>query len=116
MNMNNERLEGPATSFQGFRYVELGDLEVNVFSATSNVVRRLPWRTDEYNGSPTGLECGYTGAGPHQLAYSLLRECGFDKETALRVKAGVVTKLIARLPRDENWVVSREQVLKAASS
>lgn len=111
-----KRLEGPATSFQGTRETKYGDLQVNVFSATSNVVCRLPLRTNEYYGSPTGFECGYAGAGPHQLAYSMLRECGFDKKSALQVSHGVVTHLIAGLPEEGTWIVTREQVLEAAES
>jgi hypothetical protein len=111
-----ERLEGPATSFQGNRQTKYGDLQVNVFSATSNVVRELPLRTNEYNGSPTGFECGYCGAGPHQLAYSMLRECGFDKKHALLVNHGVVLGVVAKLPREGTWTVTREQVLEAAES
>ena len=111
-----EHLEGPAASFQGTRRSQCSDLEVNVFSATSNVVRRLPLRTNEYNGSPTGFECGYCGAGPHQLAYSMLRECGFDKKHALLVNHGVVLGVVSKLPREGTWTVTREQVLEVAES
>ena len=33
----------------------------------------LPMYLDEKNSSPTGLEWGYNGSGPAQLAYALLR-------------------------------------------
>lgn len=39
----------------------------------------LPWRLDLYNHSPTGLEWGYGGSGPHQLALAILAHATGDE-------------------------------------
>jgi hypothetical protein len=93
-----------------------GDLHVDV--ERMGLQTRLPWRLEEYNGSPTGFECGYSGAGPTQLAYSMIRELGFSKEAASRVVYYVRDRVVAKLRREtqgpgELWVLDSGVVIDA---
>jgi Family of unknown function (DUF6166) len=86
----------------------------------------LPWRCDLFNHSPTGLEWGYGGSGPAQLALAILADTLRDKmaehsNTAMARRAAdrVAVQLhqdfkwayIAKLKRNEQWTITQQQVL-----
>lgn len=60
----------------------------------------IDWRLDERNHSPTGLEWGYSGSGPSQLAWCILRECGLTQPQAAKLYLKFKADVIANLPRD----------------
>lgn len=68
----------------------------------------LPMRLDLRNHSPTGLEWGYGGSGPAQLALAILADAIGDRE-AQRHYQDFKWKLIAGLDKD-SWEISREQI------
>jgi hypothetical protein len=70
--------------------------------------QRLPLRLDLANKSPTGIEWGYNGSGPAQLALAVLSHAVGDRRALpnyQRFKFAVVGKL----PR-MGWVLTREEV------
>ena len=73
----------------------------------------LPWRLDLCNHSPTGLEWGFLGSGPAQLALALLADLLGD-ETALRYYQSFKRKVVARLP-SVGWILS-PAIIKASLS
>jgi hypothetical protein len=103
-------------TFSGHRQTKDGDLNVNVLDEGSVMPRVLPLRTNEVNHSPTGFECGYCGAGPHQLAYSMLREVGYDKKHAETVCHGVVLGIVCKLPREGTWTVEESVILEVVET
>src|SRR5215472_17163011 len=73
--------------------------------------RRLRMRTDLDNHSPTGFEWGYGGSGPAQLALAILADALQDDKRAVRLHQQFKFKVIASLPRDAMWKLTRQQVL-----
>jgi hypothetical protein len=73
----------------------------------------IRWRTNEKNHSPTGFEWGYSGSGPAQLAWCLLRECGLTQEQTqtvyMRFKAEVVAKF------SQEFTITKEEILNWVS-
>ena len=69
----------------------------------------LPPRLDIRNHSPTGLEWGYGGSGPAQLALAILADAIGDRE-AQRHYQDFKWKFIAGIDKD-TWEISREQIL-----
>jgi len=65
--------------------------------------RRLDPRTDLANHSPTGLEWGYGGSGPAQLALALLAD-RFDDAVALDHHLDFKSDIVADIEGDE-WVL-----------
>lgn len=61
-------------------------------------------RLDLYNHSPTGLEWGYGGSGPAQLALALLAHLVGD-HIAMQHYQAFKWKVVARLPR-VGWILS----------
>lgn len=59
----------------------------------------------EVNHSPTGFEWGYGGSGPHQLAFAILLDLGFEAGTCHRLYAEFCRQLIASAPRG-NWCIT----------
>jgi hypothetical protein len=74
--------------------------------------RPLDPRLDLRNHSPTGLEWGYGGSGPAQLALALAADVLGDDDLAESVYQRLKFKLIARLPED-GWRLSEEQLRQA---
>ena len=66
--------------------------------------RQLDWRLDLRRHSPTGIEWGYGGSGPAQLALAILAEHYADvpngDERALQVYQTFKFKVVAGLPRE----------------
>ena len=71
--------------------------------------RRLNPRLDLWNHSPTGIEWGYGGSGPAQLALAILADhCG-DDEQALNFYQRFKWAVIAELPHRE-WTLNSEDI------
>ena len=71
----------------------------------------LPPRLDLDNHSPTGFEWGYGGSGPAQLALAILADALDDDERAARLHQEFKWRVIAPLPRDSEWQITRDEVL-----
>jgi hypothetical protein len=68
------------------------------------------------NHSPTGFCWGYQGSGPAQLALGiLLVHLNGDKERALSLYHDFKFRVIAKLPMDEDFTLTDEQVETAIS-
>ena|SRR5271157_207487 len=68
------------------------------------------------NHSPDGFSWGYPGSGPAQLALGiLLVHLNGDKERALSLYHDFKFRVIARLPMDEDFTLTDEQVESAIS-
>lgn len=77
---------------------------------TLRVVRadgtELPRRTDLWNHSPSGFECGYGGSGPAQLALAILADFLEDDGRAARLHQRFKWFCVAELPRDAvSWTI-----------
>ena len=77
--------------------------------------RALPMRLNLSNHSPTGFEWGYGGSGPAQLALALLAHALKDDGRALRLHQPFKWRVIAPLPRDDEWQFTRDQIVKIAA-
>ena len=71
--------------------------------------RPLPWRLDLRNHSPTGLEWGYGGSGPAQLALAILADAVGDAG-ALAHSQAYKWDVIAGLPY-AGWEIPETDVL-----
>jgi hypothetical protein len=67
-------------------------------------------RLDLWNHSPTGLEWGYQGSGPAQLALALLADATGDGERAVRHHQRFKRLVTARLQR-KSWCMAQTTVL-----
>jgi hypothetical protein len=66
------------------------------------------------NHSPTGFCWGYAGSGPAQLALAILLDhFNGDRARALSLYQDFKFKVIARLPMDDNFVLTNAQVESA---
>jgi hypothetical protein len=66
------------------------------------------------NHSPTGFCWGYGGSGPAQLALAILLDhFNGDRGRALALYQDFKFKVIARLPQDDNFVLTNAQVESA---
>jgi hypothetical protein len=72
----------------------------------------LDLRRDLRNHSPTGLEWGFSGSGPAQLALALAADVLGDDERAQQVYQRLKVKLIGALPHD-GWVLDEDRVRAA---
>lgn len=72
----------------------------------------ISWRLDEKNHSPTGLEWGYGGSGPAQLAYCLLRECGLTKPQANKLYQQFKADVVAQMNHGGGFEITKEQILE----
>lgn len=73
-------------------------------------VEPLHWRLDLWNHSPTGLEWGYGGSGPAQLALALLADALDDTDSAVALYQWFKHDVVSRLPNDQ-WTMRREDIL-----
>ena len=69
-------------------------------------------RHDLRNHSPTGLEWGYSGSGPAQLALALAADVLQDDDKAQEVYQRLKFRLISRLPHEE-WVLTEDGIRAA---
>ena len=72
-------------------------------------------RLDLWNHSPTGLECGYGGSGPAQLALALLADCLRDGKAAVQLHQSFKWAVVACLPRS-HWALTEAQIRQAVNS
>lgn len=66
-------------------------------------------RLDLRNHSPTGLEWGYSGSGPAQLALALAADATGDDERAQHVYQRLKFKVVGSLPH-EGWILTERQI------
>src|SRR5258708_6180172 len=78
---------------------------------TNGHKRPLRLRLDIRNHSPTGLEWGYGGSGPAQLALALVADCCGRKFAHPAIYQRVKC-LVADLPHD-GWILTEDQVREA---
>ena len=71
--------------------------------------RLLPPRLDLWNHSPTGLEWGYLGSGPAQLALAILADCAGDDIYAKGMHQRFKMDCVGSLPR-EGWILLEENI------
>lgn len=76
--------------------------------------RALPMRLHLANHSPTGFEWGYGGSGPAQLALALLAHALNDGARALRIHQSFKWRVIAKLPRADDWKMTRDEIIREA--
>jgi hypothetical protein len=74
-----------------------------------DTTRDLPLRHDLRNHSPTGVEWGYNGSGPAQLALALAAHVLGDDEAAQDIYQRLKFKLVSRLPHD-GWSLTEAQL------
>src|SRR5215813_15290368 len=79
-------------------------------------LRKLPPRLDLYNHSPTGLEWGYGGSGPAQLALALLADALGDDREALHLYQSFKWAVIARLDQKAPWTMTEDAVRRHAGA
>jgi hypothetical protein len=82
---------------------------------TEGHMRPLPKRLKLANHSPTGLEWGYAGSGPAQLALALLADALRNDAAALVLHQSFKFKFITPLPRNEPWEMSDDDVIRNAA-
>ena len=66
--------------------------------------------THQIRHSPTGLEWGYGGSGPADLALSLLTDVLDDRSEAERLHQDFKRDVVASLP-DDRWALSEEGIV-----
>lgn len=69
----------------------------------------LPWRLDLFNHSRTGLNWGYGGSGPAQLALALLADVLGSDEMAVRLHQHFKNQVVARLA--DSWTLDAAEIL-----
>src|ERR1700722_19593157 len=72
-------------------------------------------RRDLRNHSPTGVEWGYSGSGPAQLALALAADVLGDDEKAQGFYQRLKFKLIGGLPK-EGWVLTENRIRSAITA
>ncbi len=73
-------------------------------------------RTDLRNHSPTGLEWGYCGSGPAQLALALLADHLRDDALALSLYQNFKRCVVARIERDLSWTLPASRLAEMAAA
>jgi len=80
-------------------------------------VRELDPSNSIVNHSPTGFSWGYAGSGPAQLALALCRDVlgrgGAKTQQALDVYQAFKLRMIAKLPGDQDWALTEDEVRAA---
>lgn len=66
-------------------------------------------RLDLRNHSPTGLEWGYCGSGPAQLALAILADHLEDNQRALDLYQRFKWTVVAELPK-RGWTLTSEEI------
>lgn len=82
--------------------------EVFVTVRDGGDIKPLPWRLDLFNHSPTGLNWGYAGSGPAQLALAILADCLGNNELAVRLHQAFKRRVVARF--DDKWSIDERAV------
>lgn len=95
-------------NYEGFR-TRCGMCLVTVTGCSPAYV--LPYRTELWNHSPSGLEWGYHGSGPAQLALALLADATDNDAIALGYYQEFRAKVVANLPKN-GWSMSELDILR----
>lgn len=104
-------------TYSGRRYdADRRSLRTSVMIVEDGALRPLPPRLDLINHSPTGLEWGYAGSGPAQLALALLADALGHDATATALHHAYKFDVIAQLPQDAPWQLTRDQVITGAAN
>jgi len=72
-------------------------------------------RLDLRNHSPSGLEWGYAGSGPAQLALAILADHYKEKKKALEVYQSFKFAVVTKLPK-YGWTLTTEQINEVMQS
>lgn len=102
----NEQQRDPARIYRGLVPFEM---EWDVFVEEFDDVRKLNWRLDLANHSPTGLSWGYGGSGPHQCALAILADAVGDELAKLHYHEFCMAK-IARFDKNKPWSMNLGEV------
>jgi hypothetical protein len=96
-------------SYSGKRGQGVGVVPGLVLVTSDNgTTRPLSPRFDIANHSPTGLNWGYCGSGPQQLAIALLADA-INDETAERLAGRFKFDVVGGLP--DNWNLTHEEIV-----
>jgi hypothetical protein len=95
--------------YKGFREAS-GRVCVRV--CEDGIATPLAPRLDLWNHSPDGLEWGYHGSGPAQLAMALLADATRSDAIALCYHQELKREIIACMNRDESWEMSEHFLLR----
>lgn len=74
-------------------------------------VEPLHWRLDLWNHSPSGLEWGYHGSGPAQLALAILADALGDDDAATALYQWFKRDVVSRLAHDQ-WIIHADLVAR----
>jgi hypothetical protein len=85
--------------------------KLEVYVETDGHRKKLNPQFKLFNHSPGGFESGYNGSGPAQLALAICFDAA-GKDRAVAIHQNFKAKVVANLPRDENWELTEEQVLE----
>lgn len=72
--------------------------------------RRLNPRLDLYNHSPTGIEWGYGGSGPAQLALAILADHLNDDEAAFNLHQRFKWAVVAAFLPRRGWTLTSGEI------
>ena len=96
------------------RYEGRYDSERDVYSVEVFKPGRAPYplqeRQDIVNHSPTGIAWGYGGSGPAQCSLAILMDYFGETDLVRRLYQEFKFRVIAKLPRDENWSLTGTQI------
>lgn len=92
-------------TYKGTRHDHGCIVTVNV----NGIGRMLDPRLDVRNHSPTGMEWGYGGSGPAQLALALLCDALADEERAVALHQRFKWDVIASIDMDA-WVMTNDMI------
>jgi hypothetical protein len=96
---------------------ERKDVDRTVTSTRSGKMLNLAASLKVVNHSPTGFCWGYAGSGPAQLALAILLDhFNGDVERAKALYMDFKFDVVSRLPMDEDFVLTDEQVESAISA
>ena len=96
--------------YKGYRIQnQIGGL-VEVHDSEGNF-EKLPVNESLYQGDD-GFEWGYGGAGPRQLAFSLLYDVTQNSVLAARNAQDFKWDVLARIPMEDDWKLTTEEIVK----
>ena len=100
--------------YEGHRTEEGAHVERKVQQGEDWDTASLPLRLDLIYHSPSGLEWGYGGSGPAQLALALLADALQDDERAMRIYQRFKWEVIAGLT-ESDWQLTAQQIQELAA-
>ena len=81
----------------------------DVYVIDENGKRELPLRLNEVRHSPSGFQWGYSGSGPAQLSYAMLRELYSISESKANYQT-VKNRVISNLPEAEDFWLHEDRI------